>query len=353
MSALPPYLGGKRRLIPWIFKTLEKAAPRNNWQNLTFLDAFTGGGSVSLYAKAQGFKQIYSNDWSDRSQLIIQGLLVNQSTTFSKEEMLILTAPLTPEACPGFVQAHFSPSVFAARHADALDRMLTGIAGFQSPSKQALGKLLVWHLIQDFVCMATSIGTSNRPYAETLDGLRHWQVLNPKRFLDGSFPNLLKPTWHSIDKRRQAINKGVFTGSPVQGFQMEAIAFVSQVQGDILYADPPYPGCVSYEASNRTLDSILTCSLAESKLITSPFTQDASALDLLFEQARHIPIWILFYGNHQLSLDELVKQVKRHCPNRQIQAEARAYKHLSHVSKNQDNQEFLVMGPTVRKGIFP
>jgi adenine-specific DNA methylase len=343
ISSLPPYLGGKRRLIPWIFKTLEKAAPRDTWQTLTFLDAFTGGGSVSLYAKAQGFKQIYSNDWSDRSQLIIQGLLENQSMTFSKEEMLTLTVPLMLEGCPGFVQAHFSPSVFAARHADALDRMLTGIARFQSPTKQALGKLLLWHLIQDFVCMPTSIGTSNRPYAETLDGVRDWQTLNPKRFLDGSFHHLLKPTWHSLNKRRETINKGVFTGSPVQGFQMDAIAFVSQMQGDILYADPPYPGCLSYEASNRTLDSILTCSLPQSKLITSPFTKDTAALDLLFEQARHIPVWLLSYGNHQLSLDELANLIKRHCPNRQIQAEARAYKHLSHVSKNQNNQEYLVM----------
>ena len=339
-AALPPYLGGKRRLIPWIFKTLEKAAPRDTWKDLTFLDAFTGGGSVSLYAKAQGFQQILSNDWSYRSQLIIQGLLENHSTTLSKEEMLTLTATLNQ---PGFVQTHFTPSVFSSRHAEALDRMLAGAQRFQNPTKQALGKLLVWHLVKDFVCMATSIGTSNRPYAETLDGLRDWQDLNPKRFVDGSLSHLLKPTWHSLEQRRKLMNQGVFCGSPVQGSQLDAIHFVSQAQGDILYADPPYPGCLSYETTNRTLDSILMGRFPEFQLTTSPFTKDTDALDLLFEQARNIPIWILSYGNRQLDINELAALVKRHCPNRQIHAEARAYKHLSHVSKAQNNQELLVM----------
>lgn len=155
MSALPPYLGGKRRLLPWIFKTLEKAAPRDTWHTLTFLDAFTGGGSVSLYAKAQGFRQIKSNDYSNRAQLIIQGLLENHHTLLSHEEVLLLTTPLDPEHSPGFVQTHFSPHVFSSRHAEALDRILVGIQRFQNPTKQALAKLLVWHLIQDLLIIYT------------------------------------------------------------------------------------------------------------------------------------------------------------------------------------------------------
>lgn len=198
--ALPPYLGGKRRLVPWIFDTLATAVPIFTWSGLTFLDAFVGGGAVSLFAKFQGFQQLYCNDWSERSQIIIGALLENQCSKLSQEETLTLTAPLDDAKRPGFVQANFTPQVFASRHAGALDRMRVGTERFQSPVKQALGKLLVWHFIRDFVCMATSIGTSNRPYAETLDGLRDWQAINPKRFVDHSFPNLLKPTWHALEK---------------------------------------------------------------------------------------------------------------------------------------------------------
>lgn len=342
-SALPPYLGGKRRLIPWIFNTLAKAFPPASWGALTFLDAFVGGGSVSLYAKAQGFQQLYCNDWSERSQIVIQALLENQSLKLSKEEVLILTQPLPTGEVPGFVQAHYSPSVFSTRHAEALDRLLIHTEKRQSPTKRALAKLLIWHLIRDFVCISTSIGSSNRPYSETLDGIRDWQELNPKRFTDNSFPNLLKPTWHSLEKRRQAINRGVFTGSPVKRFQMEAISFVSQTQGDVLYLDPPYPGCLSYESTNRTLDSILMRELPEARKETSPFTKGTQALETLLEQSQHIPVWILSFGNNQLSLEELAALVKRHAPNRQIVAEARSFRHLPHVSKSLSTQELLIM----------
>ncbi|MEP7028436.1 MAG: hypothetical protein ABI960_07565, partial [Candidatus Eisenbacteria bacterium] len=53
-SALPPYLGGKRRLCPLIFREVDRIVPRRHWPTMTFLDGFLGGGSVSLYAKAQG-----------------------------------------------------------------------------------------------------------------------------------------------------------------------------------------------------------------------------------------------------------------------------------------------------------
>ncbi|MBU1701030.1 MAG: DNA adenine methylase, partial [Candidatus Eisenbacteria bacterium] len=57
-SALPPYLGGKRRLCPLIFREVDRILPRRCWSGLTFLDGFMGGGSVSLYAKAQGFRVV-------------------------------------------------------------------------------------------------------------------------------------------------------------------------------------------------------------------------------------------------------------------------------------------------------
>ncbi len=342
-SALPPYLGGKRRLIPWIFQTLGRAAPPSSWEKLTFIDAFTGGGAVSLYAKTQGFQQIYCNDWSERSQIVIKALLENHSHLLSREEVLMLTRSLPEGEAPGFIQRHFSPNVFASRHAEALDRLLYWSDKVQNPTKRALSQLLAWHLIRDFVCISSSISTSNKPYAEALDGLRDWQTLNPKRFVDDSFPNLLKPTWHSLEKRRRALNRGVFSGSPVKRFQMDAIAFVSQAEGDVLYADPPYPGCLSYEATNRILDGVLTRQRPEASLSTSPFTKDTEALENLLDGAQHIPIWLISYGNNHISLEDLVVLVRRHAPKRHVKANAQAFKHLPHVAKRTGTQELLVL----------
>jgi adenine-specific DNA methylase len=337
-SALPPYFGGKRKLNLWIFKTLAQALPASEWHQARFLDAFAGGCSVSLFAKTQGFQAVYANDWSDRTQIILQAVLVNQGMKLTRDDLLFLTQPLEAQ---GFITERFVPSVFSTRHAEALDRLSFWATQFQHPTRQALGKLLLWHLIPEFVCMATSIGTSNRPYAEVLDQLRDWQSLNLKRFLDDSFPKLLKPTWSTLEKHQLAINRGIFTGSPVYPSQLDAQEFIQQTQGEILYLDPPYPGTLSYEATHRVLDQILTGQHADRH--SSPFSQGTQALDTLLESARHIQIWLLSYGSKQLSLEELVSLVKRHAGSRQVHGFTRTYAHLAHVSRQQANQEYLIL----------
>ena len=46
-GALPPYLGGKRRLAPLIFALLAETRPRASWPGLAFLDPCCGGGAVA------------------------------------------------------------------------------------------------------------------------------------------------------------------------------------------------------------------------------------------------------------------------------------------------------------------
>ena len=65
-GALPPYLGGKRRLCGVILREIDRVVPRAQWGRMAFLDAFSGGGSVSLYAKAQGFS-VTSCDIAERA----------------------------------------------------------------------------------------------------------------------------------------------------------------------------------------------------------------------------------------------------------------------------------------------
>lgn len=342
-QALPPYFGGKRKLNPWVFGTLAKILPPVDWSSLTFVDAFLGGGAVSLFAKAQGFKTILSNDWSERSQLIGKALLENQRVQLSREDVLKLSLSLPSDRVSGFIESQYCPSVFSARHARALDGALYQIAQVKHPAKRALLLLLVWHLALGFVCFPTSLGSSNRPFAQCLDGLREWDSLNPKRFLDGSLDSLLAPTWKMLEKKRQVINSGVFGGSPVSLFQQDALDFIQEVKGDILYLDPPYAGTLSYEKSNRVLDSILFGSQDSRDKPSSSFSQGVETLDTLLESARHIPVWLLSYGNKAISLEELIRLVQRHVPARMVEGFSRKYQHLPHVAKTTVHQELLIV----------
>lgn len=341
-SALPPYFGGKRKLLPWIFQELANVIPSTEWQNKVFLDAFAGGGSVSLYARLQGFKKVLANDWSARTQIIFQGLLQNDREQLSKDDLLILRQPL-PIDIPAWISQQFVPHVFSTRHGEALDRVAYWAHQYESPVKRNMALLLLWHMVSDYVCMPTSIGTSNRPYAETLDGLRDWQDLNPKRFLDESFPRLLKPRWSSLESLRCRINVGVTGGAPVHGFQMDACAFVESQQSDIAYFDPPYPGTLSYEQSLKTLDQVLLGPDWQPVNATSPFTKDVNSLKPLLESARHIPVWLLSYGNNCIDLAGLIALVKELAPARTVRGLDRSCQHLSHVSKSQNRKELLVI----------
>lgn len=67
------YIGSKEKLNKWIFNCLEKYFSKDNWKNLTFLDACSGTGSVSKYAIRAGFKNIISNDIMFFSYPLIKG----------------------------------------------------------------------------------------------------------------------------------------------------------------------------------------------------------------------------------------------------------------------------------------
>ena len=86
-ASLPPYLGGKRRLCPTIFREIDDLVPRRLWGRVAFLDAFLGGGSVSLYAKAQGFR-VVATDIADRAIVVGEALIANSRVRLTKEDVL-------------------------------------------------------------------------------------------------------------------------------------------------------------------------------------------------------------------------------------------------------------------------
>jgi adenine-specific DNA-methyltransferase len=339
ITALPSYLGGKRRLLAWLGTTLEQAYP--HWNQSTFIDLFMGGGAVSLWAKAQGFEKVIANDISLRSQVLAEAFLTNTRIQISREEALSLTQPL-PEA-PGFIEKTYCPHVFSTRHAQALDRGFYWARQHPNPTKRALLLTLMWHLTTDFVAFATSLGNSNRPFAEALDGVRGWDGMNPKRFNDGSLKRLCQPAWKNLETKRERVNRGVFGGALVEVYQEDALTLLPKLQGDILYLDPPYAGTANYERSNEVLDALLAAEKLTERTSVSPFSKSTDVLHEIFVRAQHIPVWLISYGNQQLNLDGLVAMVKAHADGRVVKGFSKHYRHLPHISKNTGNQEMLVI----------
>jgi adenine-specific DNA methylase len=121
-SALPPYLGGKRRLCPLVFRELDRILPRRMWPNLTFVDGFMGGGSVSLYAKAQGLR-IVATDIAERAIVVGRALIENNRVRLAREDILRVAAGNGDP--PGRVEQSYVPSVFTRSQARLLDHILS------------------------------------------------------------------------------------------------------------------------------------------------------------------------------------------------------------------------------------
>lgn len=341
LSAAPPYLGGKRELLSWTFGHLAQALPASEWSSLVFADAFLGGGSVSMYLKAQGPKALLVNDISNQSQWVAEGLLCNQSIRLDRSDLFFLTQSVPDGASPGLVESEYASSCFSLRHAKALDQWCYWKDRFHNPTKKALATLAIWHSIYDFTCFPTSLGSSNKPFAEALDGKRSWSRINPKRFTDGSIQSLLKPTLTVLEEKRLKVNRGVFGGTPVSRYQLDACEFLEQIQADVVYLDPPYAGTTEYSKAYGLLESILTGRPAQRR--PSRFSSDLEALDSLLEAAQHIPCWILAFGNKVIDLDGLLALVRRHARGRKVQGFAKNYVHMPHVAKRSDNQELIIL----------
>jgi adenine-specific DNA methylase len=332
-SALYPYLGGKRRLCPLIFREIDRVVPRRLWANVTFLDAFLGGGSVSLGAKAQGFSVI-ATDIAERSIVVGQALIENSRVRLVREDVLRLLAPRA--GSPGRIERELSPSVFTKNVARFLDAAFETAAQTGDVAKAALLRLL-----------AIRVALLAHPMSQVRAGTAHrastgeWEAITPSciyHYVDGLRLNRPEKLWALA----QQVNAGVFEG---RGRVMKAdiLEALPKIQADVAYFDPPYPAVMSYEKEYRVIDQLLEGTTRP----TSPFTAKTGAamLDTLFERATHIPIWILSLGNEVVTLEELEAKMVKH--DRRTKAIAIRYQHLPAVSteeKKRENREFLVIG---------
>jgi hypothetical protein len=333
LSSLPPYLGGKRRLCPIIFREIDRVLPRALWPRRTFLDGFLGGGSVSLYAKAQGFS-VTSIDIAARSIVIGEALIENGSMRLKREDLArVLGTPLA-EIAPKAIR--LVPEVFTENVGAVIDKLLHAAETAPVQAKAALLRLL-----------AIRVAMLAHPMSQIRKGTAHrattgeWEGITPsclKHYVDALRLDTLHKLWHLAQKT----NAGVFNGRG-RVIQGDVLELLLTIQADVAYFDPPYSGVMSYEKEYRVIDELLEGTTRP----TSPFTarDGASMIDTLLQRATHIPIWVLSFGNAVASLGELEEKMAR--LGRVTKAIAIRYQHLPAIAteeKKERNREYLLIG---------
>ncbi len=230
-SALPAYLGGKRRLCPLIFSLLSDSLPRGRWSESVLLDPFCGGGAVALYAKAQGLR-VVASDAAERSAVVARALIANNSTQLRLVDVLDLFRDV--EDAYSRVAAKHNPVVFTAEQAEWLDRALARADRRGEPVRSLL-RLLIIKVALRLQPMSMLRGTDARA-AATGD----YDKVSPRRL--GHYlraRRLLTP--EGVWSLAQEVNAGVFGGRG-EAHQGDARELIARSKADVVYLDPPYPG---------------------------------------------------------------------------------------------------------------
>jgi hypothetical protein len=240
---------------------------------------------------------------------------------------------------PGPVEARYVPAVFGANVARFIDAALGTAAESDDVAKANLVRLLVIKVaLLAHPMSQVRPGTAHRMATGEYEAITETCV---RHYVDA----LKLTTVGNLWRLAQDVNAGVFAGRG-EVHKADILELLPSIEADVAYFDPPYSGVMSYEKEYRVLDEILEGHVRE----TSPFTRrdGANMIDRLLERARHIPLWLLSFGNAVVGASDLEGKMAR--LGRKTKALEIGYMHLPAVAtarKKAENRELLVIGVDV------
>jgi len=265
-----------------------------------------GGGSVSLFAKARGYRVI-ANDVALRGVIVGRALIENDRVTLAREDVARLF-PNAEQRGPGFVERVYGGEVLPTRHARFLDGALE-VARSIPGSKGWLLQLLCLR----YVLTLRPMGNFGAKTIVRQIDAGEWEAVNPTFLRDHLARRMESHPQAICEELRGKINGGVFSnGHSNEVHQGDAIELLRETKASVVYLDPPYGGTSAYESALKPLDSILAGKVVDHAPSEFSGRKAVESLERLLEACAHIPYLVLSYGNAVLSPVELSQLVSRY-----------------------------------------
>ena len=324
LNALPPYLGGKRKLARPILKVAQQegAGPE-----ATLADAFMGGGSISMTAKALGY-QVIANDVGPVAVATGKALIENSRFRLSAADVV---QAIEHDAVDIPDERELS---MPAASRDVLAR----IAGAEQDS-EGIRKWLYRAWLARSALHMSSWGIPTRREPDLAVEEEDFDSLTP-----GQASRLLrmgKPLSMAVDSA-DALNLAVFdNGRENRMESKDALDFLSEVQADVAYLDPPYPGTLPYEQAYAGLNRLLDGD-ADRRGSDWSGVDGWKLLDEAIQAADHIPLLIVSMGTGA-DPGQITDMMR--AAGRDARWESVDHTHLkSLANEKNDSDELLVIG---------
>lgn len=216
------YQGSKQKIVKWIWENIR------NLKFKTFLDAFSGTGTVGYYAKLHK-KEVTVNDILNLNLIIGQSIIENPKERLSQKDVNFILGEHSNIEYPSFIQDTFKDIYYTDEENHWLDVVITNINQIKNKYKRAIALNALFQS-----CIV------KRPFNLFHRKNLYVRFASVKR----SFGN--KKTWDTpfpehFKKFVREINNCVFdNGNNNKAINFDAFDLPNPNDYDLVYIDTPY-----------------------------------------------------------------------------------------------------------------
>ena len=332
------YQGSKNDISNWIWSILQ------DYEFDSLVEPFSGTAALGFEAKRHG-KKVIVNDILAFNHRIGRSIIENSEVQLTEEDIEFILERHEDIEYPTLIQDEFEDIYFTDEENKWLDKVVTNIRNMEDKYKRAIA----------FSALGQACLTK-RPY-----NLFHRANLYMRtQDVERSFGN--KTTWEkpfpkAFKKYVDEFNRAVFDNER-KNESFNKNVFDLEVNGDLVYCDPPYiseksggtnykfyyhflNGMINYESWKENIDrSVKTKRLEHEKSVWNDKDRIHDAFDRLFEKFQD-SIIAVSYNTHGIpSVEELKEIMGRYKEN--VRVEAKDYQYA--LSEADDVQEVLIIG---------
>lgn len=225
------YIGSKQKLLDFIEKTIESVA--GNKEGRIFADLFAGTGAVAGRFREKNYKVI-ANDIQYYSYVIIRNLVEGDFKSFVKPELVKELNLL--KGIDGFISKNYCPELsermyFSTENGKRCDAIRNEISFLYNQGK--INREQYFNLLSALINSIDKCANTTSVYGAHLKHLK-------------------KPAQRDFIFE---IDKIPFENIKGKAYNMEAEDLICQIEGDILYLDPPY-NARQYSSNYHILETI-------------------------------------------------------------------------------------------------